>query len=70
MTWQSWTWIAMAVAFCVVEGIAIKQKDRPGKPRTFSANIWWLVKGTGPWHQMARALLVFGLGLLSPHLLG
>jgi hypothetical protein len=32
--------------------------------------IWYLTRGTGPWHQIARAVLVFGLGWLTPHLLG
>jgi hypothetical protein len=70
MTWQSWAWLALAGAFLVVEITALVQKDRPGHPRTFSSTVWWLTKGTGPWHQLARAALVFGLGWLTPHLLG
>lgn len=66
----TWLWIAWAVAFVAIETAALLKKDRPGKPRTASANIWWLVKGTGTWHQLARAVLVFGLGWLTHHLLG
>lgn len=69
MTWQSWVWIGMAVAFLVVEGIAIAQKDRPGHPRTLSANVWWLVRGAGPWHVALRSLLAIGLAALTTHLL-
>jgi hypothetical protein len=69
VTWQSYAWIAFAAVFAVVETVALIQKDRPGHPRTLSAQVWWLVQGTGPWHQIARAVLVFGLGWLTPHLL-
>ena len=70
MTWESWAWLGMAVMFCVVEGVAIAQKDRPGHPRTASANVWWLIRGTGPWHLMLRQLLTIGLAALTTHLLG
>jgi hypothetical protein len=70
VTWQSYAWIAFAAVFAVVETVALIQKDRPGRPRTLSAQVWWLTQGTGPWHQIARAVLIFGLGWLTPHLLG
>lgn len=70
MTWESWAWLAMAAVFLVVEGVALVQKDRPGSPRTLSANIWWLVRGAGTWHVIARWLLTTGLAALTAHLLG
>jgi len=70
MTWQSYAWLVLAAAFLVIEVAGLIQKDRPGHPRTLSATIWWLTQGTGTWHQLARAVLVFGLGWLTPHLLG
>lgn len=63
-------WIAWVLLFVVVEGLAIRRKDRPGSPGTLSAHVWWLVKGTGTWHQLARAALMAGLGWLTAHLLG
>jgi hypothetical protein len=70
MTWQSYAWIVFAAVFVGIETAGLIQKDRPGRPRTLSAVIWYLTRGTGPWHQIARAVLVFGLGWLTPHLLG
>ncbi|OLE22368.1 MAG: hypothetical protein AUG49_19320 [Catenulispora sp. 13_1_20CM_3_70_7] len=66
----SWLWLAWAVAFAVIEGTAIAHKDRPGRPATLSAHIWWLVRGAGPWHHLARLVLATGLAWLVPHLLG
>ena len=70
MTWESWVWLAMVAAFLVVEGVALVQKDRPGHPRTLSANVWWLVRGAGPVHVALRSLLAVGLAALTAHLLG
>lgn len=63
-------WIIWAAAFAVIEGAALITKDRPGHPHTLSAHIWWLVRGAGPWHIIARIVLIFGLAWLSAHLLG
>lgn len=70
MTIFSWLWIVWALAFAVLETVALIRKDRPGSPASLSSQVWWLTQGTGPWHQLARAVLVFGLGWLTPHLLG
>jgi hypothetical protein len=70
VTWQSWVWLGMAAMFLVVEGIALHQKDRPGHPRTLSANVWWLVRGSGSVHVALRSLLAVGLAALTAHLLG
>jgi len=69
MSWQSWAWLAWTAMFAVVEGIALAQKDRPGEPRTLSANTRWLIQGAGAWHHVARAALVLFLAWLTPHLL-
>jgi hypothetical protein len=69
MSAWSIAWIAWALAFVGIEGAALMRKDRPGRPATLSAHVWWLVRGTGTWHQLARAALVFGLGWLTHHLL-
>lgn len=69
MTWESWTWVAWWATFAVVEGIGLWQKDRPGHPRTLSAQIWWLIQGAGLWHRLARVGLVAALAWLALHLL-
>lgn len=69
MTWESWSYLGLFAAWAVVEGIGLAQKDRPGQPRTLSANIWWLIQGAGVWHHLARLGLVCGLAWLSLHLL-
>lgn len=65
----SWLWIAWAAMFVAVEATAIVRGDRPSAPRTLSANVWWLVRGAGVWHHVARGLLAVGLAWLVPHLL-
>ncbi len=73
MTWQSWAYIAIFVAWAVVEITGLVQKDRPGpqgtKLRTLSANLRWLVQGAGPWHHYARYLFIAFLGWFGPHIL-
>ena len=69
MTGQSWTYLALGLAWAVAETAGLVQKDRPGRPRTLSANIWWLVQGAGLWHHLARLGLLCGLVWLSVHLL-
>jgi hypothetical protein len=34
------------------------------------ALVWWLVRGAGLWHHLARLALAAGLAWLVPHLLG
>ncbi len=65
----SWLWVLWALAFAAVEGAALVVKDRPGAPHTLSATIWWLTRGAGRWHHLARLGLVFGLAWLCLHLL-
>lgn len=66
----SWVWLALfTVGFGVTETAALIRKDRPGSPATLSANIWWLTRGAGPWHQAARLALALGLAILTVHLL-
>lgn len=70
MSGWSVAWILWALAFVVIEGAALVVKDRPGRPATLSAHIWWLVRGAGLWHHLARLALAAGLAWLVPHLLG
>lgn len=66
----SWVWLGLfVIGFGVTETIALIRKDRPGSPATLSANIRWLIAGTGPWHRAARILLILGLVWLPLHLL-
>lgn len=69
MTWESWVYAGLFLVWFVVEMIGLKQKDRPGHPRTLSANIWWLVQGASAWHQIARGVLTLGMAVLTIHLL-
>lgn len=74
MTWQSRVWLALAivdaVVFAVVEVAALAQKDRPGKPRTLTANIRWIIQPVAGWHMHARWLLIAFFAWIQPHLLG
>lgn len=70
MTWESWVWAFWLVAALGVEGIALIQKDRPGKPRTLSANLRWLVQPAAGWHTTVRWLFVLFLAWFKPHILG
>ena len=70
MTWQSWAYIGIFLAWAAVEITGLIQKDRPDAPRTLSANLRWLVAPAGGWHTVARALFVAFLGWFSPHILG
>lgn len=63
-------WLLWALAFAAIEGFALRAKDKPGQPHTLSAHVWWLARGAGPWHLLARSGLIAGLGWLSLHLLG
>ena len=65
----TWLWIAWGALFLGVEGSALVVKDRPGRPRTLSAHIWWLVRGAGAWHRIARGALALGLAWLTGHLM-
>jgi hypothetical protein len=64
----SWAWITWFGAFCVIEGFALGAKETPEHPATLSAQVWWLVRGVGMWHRIARVVLVCGLAWLSVHL--
>jgi hypothetical protein len=55
--------------FCLIEGCALVVKDTPGHPATLSAHVWWLVRGAGLWHHLARVGLLLGLAWLTVHLL-
>ncbi len=68
MTVNSWLWVGWLLAFGVLEAIGLVQKDAPGKPRTLSAQVWWLIRGAGTWHHIARVLLVGFLAWLSVHM--
>lgn len=70
MTWQTWAWLVWVAMFAAVEGVGLVQKDRPGAPRTLSAHVWWLVRGAGPWHYVARGGVALLLVWLTQHLLG
>lgn len=65
----TWAWIGWALAFVAIEGLALVVKDRPGRPATLSAHVWWLVRGAGPGHTALRLMLAVGLGWLTHHLL-
>ncbi len=69
MSAWSWAWVGWLAAFCVIEGAALGAKDTPDHPATLSGQIWWLIRGAGWWHRLARVLLVCGLAWLSVHLL-
>lgn len=70
MTWQTWAYLSIFATWAVVEVIGLVQKDRPGAPRTLTANLRWLVSGAGPWHLFARGLFVGFLTWFGPHILG
>lgn len=77
MTWESWAYIGIFLAWAVVELIGIIQKDRPvatpGHPmrlRTLSANLRWLVQPAGRWHKWLRAGFILFLVWFRPHILG
>lgn len=61
-------WLAWVLAFAAIEGAALVRRDRPGRPATLSAHVWWLIRGAGWWHHLARVGLVCGLAWLSVHL--
>lgn len=69
MSGWSWLWLAWLAAFLAVEIPAAVRGDRPGRPRTLSAHVWWLIQGRGRWHYTARLGLVVLLAWLSIHLL-
>lgn len=77
MTWQSWAYAGIVLAWVTVEVTGLVQKDRPtatpGHPvalRTLSANLRWLVQPAGAWHRWLRAGFILFLGWFGPHILG
>lgn len=70
MTWQAWVYLGLFGAWAVTELIAVRQKDRPGKPRTLSAVLRWIVQPVAGWHMHARWLFIVFLAWFRPHILG
>jgi hypothetical protein len=62
MTPWSWAWIIVAVVWIGLEVSAAIRGDQPGQPRTFTANVRWLITGPGIAHQTAR---IGAIALLS-----
>jgi hypothetical protein len=62
-------WLLWAGGFAAIEGAALVVKDRPNRPATLSAHVWWLISGAAWWHRLARVVLLCGLAWLSVHLL-
>jgi len=60
-------WILWGLAFVAIEGAALIVKDRPGVPRTLTANVRWLIAGAGWWHHTARVVLAVLLAWLPMH---
>lgn len=64
----AWLWIGWIVAFVVIEGLALKDRDRGD---TLSEHVWeWFsVKKPGPWAKARRTLLAAFMLWLSVHFL-
>ena len=70
MTGYSWAWIVWVAAFLAIEiPAAIVGRDQLDHPQTLSMNIWWLIKGRGMGHHVARLGLLLFLAWLVTHLL-
>jgi hypothetical protein len=60
-------WILWGLAFVAIEAAGLIVKDAPGKPRTLTANVRWLISGAGWWHHAARVVLAVALAWLPGH---
>lgn len=52
MSWYSWAYVVIGIAFCAVEGIAIFNKRADD---TFSEHVWKFIKG-----KPARRIMLAG----------
>lgn len=68
MTIFSWLWLLLwGLTFAVLETTAIIMGDKPGQPRTLTANVRALITGRSWWHRGARLLVAALLAWLPGH---